>query len=59
MELGSHSELDCLLLQVSTAGPSDSVTVSHSRCKSMLLSTQVAAHWRRPHLFEHCCSGGG
>ena len=54
VEQGSHSELNCLLLQVPTAGLSDfvKVTVPHSCQKSKLrcfaqLSKEQVAKYRR------------
>ena len=40
VELGSDGELDYLLLQVSTAGPSDSATL----CPAQLLTEQVVEY---------------
>ena len=55
MELCSVSATDCLVAEFSsTADPSDFVfvTVLHSCCKRKLRSTQVASHWRGPHLLN-------
>ena len=50
-KLGSHGELDRLLLQLSTAGCPDFCLrdfALHSCWKSKLWSTQAASHWRGP-----------
>ena len=63
VELGPRtlSEIDCLLVQVSTARCQDSVfvTVPHSCWKSKLRSTQATFHWRGPLLLNIYCSGSG
>ena len=63
VELGCHGELDCLLLQVPTAGLMDFVfvTLFHTAVESTikLQSIQAASHWWGPNLLNIHWSDGG
>ena len=62
MELGSHSESDCLLLHVSTADPSDFVFCD---CSAQLLKEQTAeckscfSLTGSPHIVQELCESRG